>query len=186
MLDRLAAASSSPNPLVPNWTEVIVGAIAFFIVFFALWKVLLPRILTTLNERTDAIEGGIERAAQAEAEANRLREQFQAQLAEARHEAARQREQALEEGAQIVAAKREEAQAEAARIIAAAHTQIDADRQQAFASLRGQIGTLAVQLAGKIVGESLDDEARQSRVVDRFLADLDASQAESSGARASS
>jgi F-type H+-transporting ATPase subunit b len=186
MLHRLAAASSSPNPLVPNWTEVIVGGIAFFIVFFALWKILLPRILTTLNERTDAIEGGIERAAQAEAEANRLREQFQAQLAEARHEAARQREQALEEGAQIIAAKREEAQAEAARIIASAHSQIDADRQQAFASLRGEIGTLAVQLAGKIVGESLDDEARQSRVVDRFLADLDASRAESSGARASS
>ena len=185
MLHRLAAASS-PNPLVPNWTEVIVGAIAFFIVFFALWKVLLPRIMTTLNERTDAIEGGIERASQAEAEANRLREQFQAQLAEARHDAARQREQALEEGVQIIAAKREEAQAEAARIIAAAHTQIDADRQQAFASLRGEIGTLAVQLANKIVGESLDDEARQSRVVDRFLADLDASAAASSGARASS
>lgn len=185
MLHRLAAASS-PNPLVPNWTEVIVGGIAFFIVFFALWKVLLPRILTTLNERTDAIEGGIERAAQAEAEANRLREHFQAQLAEARHEAARQREQALEEGAQIVAAKREEAQAEAARIIAAAHTQIDADRQQAFSSLRGEIGTLAVQLASKIVGESLDEEARQSRVVDRFLDDLDASRAASSGARTSS
>jgi F-type H+-transporting ATPase subunit b len=185
MLHELAAASS-PNPLVPNWTEVIVGGIAFFIVFFALWKVLLPRILTTLNERTDAIEGGIERASQAEAEANRLREQFQAQLAEARHEAARQREQALEEGAQIIADKREEAQAEAARIIAAAHTQIDADRQQAFASLRGEIGALAVQLANKIVGESLEDEARQSRVVDRFLADLDAGAAASSGARASS
>jgi F-type H+-transporting ATPase subunit b len=185
MLHELAAASTK-NPLVPNWTEVIVGGIAFFIVFFALWKVLLPRILTTLNERTDAIEGGIERASQAEAEANRLREQFQAQLAEARHEAARQREQALEEGAQIIAAKREEAQAEAARIIAAAHTQIDADRQQAFSSLRGEIGALAVQLANKIVGESLDDEARQSRVVDRFLADLDAGAAASSGARASS
>jgi F-type H+-transporting ATPase subunit b len=186
MLRHLAATSSSPNPLVPNWTEVIVGGIAFFIVFFALWKVLLPRIMTTLNERTDAIEGGIERASQAEAEANRLREQFQAQLAEARHEAARQREQALEEGAQIIAAKREEAQAEAARIIAAAHTQIDADRQQAFSSLRGEIGSLAIQLANKIVGESLDDEARQSRVVDRFLADLDAGAAASSGARASS
>ena len=185
MLHPLAAASS-PNPLVPNWTEVIVGGIAFFIVFFALWKVLLPRIMTTLNERTDAIEGGIERAAKAEADANRMAEQYKAQLAEARHDAARQREQALEEGVQIVAAKREEAQAEAARIIAAAHAQIDADRQQAFASLRGEIGTLAVQLAGKIVGESLDDEARQSRVVDRFLTDLDDSRATSSGARASS
>ena len=185
MLDHLAAASS-PNPLVPNWTEVIVGGIAFFIVFFALWKVLLPRITTVLEERTNTIEGGIKRAEEAQAEANRLREQFQAQLAEARHDAARQREQALEEGAAIIAEKREEAQAEAARIIAAAHDQIEADRQQAFASLRSEIGTLAVQLASKIVGESLEDQARQSRVVDRFLADLDASATTTSGARSSS
>lgn len=179
-------APQEGNPLVPNWTEVIWGGIAFAIVFYALWRVLLPRINATLQDRTNVIEGGIERAEQAEAEANRLREQFQAQLAEARHEAARQREQALEEGAQIIAAKREEAQAEAARILAGAHAQIEADRQQAFASLRGEIGALAVQLANKIVGESLEDQARQSRVVDRFLADLDASQATSSGARTSS
>jgi F-type H+-transporting ATPase subunit b len=186
MLRQLAATSSSPNPLVPNWTEVIVGGIAFFIVFVALWKVLLPRITATLEERTNVIEGGIQRAEQAQLEANRLREQFQAQLAEARHDAARQREQALEEGSRIIAEKREEAQAEAARILAAAHDQVEADRQQAFASLRAEVGTLAVQLAGKIVGESLADEARQSRVVDRFLADLDASQTTASGARSSS
>src|SRR5580658_1251483 len=175
MLHQLAA-SSSPNPLVPNWTEVIVGGIAFFIVFFALWKVLMPRIMKTLEDRTEAIEGGIQKAEEAQIEANRLREQFQAQLAEARHDAARQREQAIEEGARIIAEKRSEAQEEASRIIAAAHAQIDADRQQAFASLRTEVGTLAVQLASKIVGESLDDEARQSRVVDRSLTDLDASQ----------
>jgi F-type H+-transporting ATPase subunit b len=180
------AASSSPNPLVPNWTEVIVGGIAFFIVFFALWKVLMPRIMKTLEERTEAIEGGIQKAEEAQIEANRLREQFQAQLAEARHDAARQREQAIEEGARIIAEKRAEAQEEASRIIAAAHAQIDADRQQAFASLRTEVGTLAVQLASKIVGESLDDEARQSRVVDRFLTDLDANQNAASGARTSS
>ena len=187
MLYQLATtASSSPNPLVPNWTEVIVGGIAFFIVFFALWKVLLPRIMKTLEERTNVIEGGIQRAEQAQAEANRLREQFQAQLAEARHDAARQREQAIEEGARIIAEKREEAQVQASQIIAAAHAQIEADRQQAFASLRTEVGTLAVQLASKIVGESLDDDARQSRVVDRFLADLDASRPAASGARTSS
>ena len=98
------------------------------------------------------------------------------QLADARHEAARLREQAQEEGAQIIAEMREEAEAEKRRIVESGHTQIEADRQQAFASLRAEIGTLSVQLASKIVGESLDDEARQSRVVDRFLADLDASQ----------
>jgi len=186
MLNQLAAASSSPNPLVPNWTEVIVGAIGFFIVFFALWKVLLPRITTVLDERTEKIEGGLQKAEELQAEASRVLEQYQAQLAEARHEAARLREEAREQGAGIIAEMREQAQAEARRITEAAQAQIAADRQQAFASLRGEIGTLSVQLASKIVGESLDDAARQSRVVDRFLADLDASQSQTSGARTSS
>lgn len=188
MFHHLAVVNppQSGNPLVPSWTEVIWGGIAFLIVFVALWKVLMPRITKTLQERTDAIEGGIERASRAEAEAERLAEQYRAQLAEARHEAARVREESREEGAQILAQMREQAQAESARIIQAAQTQIAADRQQAFASLRAEVGTLAVELASRIVGESLADEARQSRVVDRFLTELEASQSASSGARASS
>jgi F-type H+-transporting ATPase subunit b len=187
MWHQLAAApSSSPNPLVPNWTEVIVGAIGFFIVFFALWKVLLPRITTVLDERTEKIEGGLQKAEELQAEAKRVLEQYQAQLQDARHEAARLREEAKEQGAGIIAEMREQAQAEARRIAEAAQAQIAADRQQAFASLRAEVGTLSVQLASKIVGESLDDEARQSRVVDRFLAEIEASQSQASGARTSS
>jgi F-type H+-transporting ATPase subunit b len=189
MLHQLAAAPA-PNPLVPNWTEVIVGAIAFLIVFGVLWKVLLPRISKILEERTDAIEGGLQRADEAQAEARRLRDQYTALLAEARHEAARLREESREEGARIIAQMREEAQAEARRVAETARAQIEADRQQAFASLRAEVGALSVQLASKIVGESLEDEARQSRVVDRFLADLDASReagrSTSAGARTSS
>jgi F-type H+-transporting ATPase subunit b len=170
MSDLLAASSSSPNPLFPpNWTEVLVGALAFCIVYGVLWKILLPRIMTTLDERTDQIEGGLERAAETQAQADRLREQYQAQLADARHEAARLREQSREEGAAIIAEMRQQAQGEARRITDAARAQIEADRQQAFSSLRAGIGTLSVQLASKIVGESLEDEARQSGVVDRFL-----------------
>ena len=51
--------------------------------------------------------------------------------------------------------------------------QIEAERQQAVTSLRAEVGALATSLAGRIVGESLDDEARQRRVVERFLADLE-------------
>ena len=68
---------------------------------------------------------------------------------------------------------REQAQTEASRIVEHAHTQIEAERQQAVTSLRAEVGSLATSLAGRIVGESLDDEARQSRVVERFLADLE-------------
>jgi F-type H+-transporting ATPase subunit b len=186
MLHLLAAASSAKNPLVPNWTEVIVGALGFLVVFVALWKVLLPRMTAVLDDRTDKIEGGLQRAEDAQAEANRLRDEYRAQLADARHEAARLREQAKEEGARIKAELREEGEAQKRQIVEAGHTQIEADRQQAFASLRAEVGTLAVQLASKIVGESLDDEARQSRVVERFLDDLESSQSAAREARASS
>lgn len=183
----LASSIQQPaNPLFPSPVELILGLLGFFIIFGVLAKVLLPRATKMLQERTDAIEGGLERAKETQDEANRTLDDYKAQLNEARHEAARLREQAREEGAQIVAQMREEAQAEARRITEAARAQIEADRQQAFASLRAEVGALSVQLASKIVGEALDDEARQTRVVDRFLADLEASQSASSGARASS
>jgi F-type H+-transporting ATPase subunit b len=168
-----AAGSSSPNPLIPHWPELIIGTIAFLIVFILLARVLMPRISKTLEERSDAIEGGIKRAETAQTEANKVLDQYRAQLAEARHEAARLREQAREEAAQLVAQGRSEGAAERERIIATAAAQVDADRQQAVTALRAEVGALAVELASKIVGESLADDARQSRMVDRFLADLE-------------
>ena len=166
-------AAGSPNPLIPHWPEFIIGTIAFLIVFILLARVLMPRISQTLAERTDAIEGGLKRAETAQAEANEVLDQYREQLAQARHEAARLREQAREEAAQIVAQGRAEGAAERERIIATAAAQVDVDRQQALHALRAEVGTLAVELASKIVGESLADEARQSRMVDRFLADLE-------------
>ena len=168
-----AASSGSQNPLVPTLTELIIGAVSFLIVFGLLGKVLLPRIQKALQERTDQIEGGLERAEEAQAEAARVLEQYRQQLAEARHEAARLREDAREQGAQIIAEMREEAQAEARRLAEAANAQIEAERMQALTSLRAEVGALATDLASRIVGESLQDEARQSRVVDRFLDDLE-------------
>jgi F-type H+-transporting ATPase subunit b len=176
------AQSGSQNPLLPNLTELIIGAVSFFIVFGVLAKVLLPRIQKTLEERTEKIEGGIQRAEQAQAEANRLLEQYKEQLAEARHEAARLREEAREEGARIIADLREQGQVQKQRLIDSAQAQIEADRQQAINALRTEVGTLAVELASRVVGESLENEARQSRVVERFLEDLERQQ-EESGAR---
>ena len=169
----LLAAEEAHNPLIPNVVELVFGTIAFAIVFFGLGRVLLPRITKTLEERANAIEGGIKRAEEAQAEAAQMLEQYRGQLAEARAEAGRQREQAREEGAAIVAEMRQQAQAEAARITAAATAQIEAERQAATVQLRGEVGRLAVELASRIVGESLHDQARQSGVVDRFLAELE-------------
>ncbi len=166
-------AAGSENPLLPTATELIIGTIAFVLVFGVLAKVLLPRIQRTLAERTELIEGGLARADEAQAEAKQLLDQYRQQLAEARHEAARLREEAREQGAQIIAEMREQAQAEARRVTEAAQAQIDAERQQALIALRAEVGTLAVELASRIVGESLTDEARQRRLVDRFLGELE-------------
>jgi F-type H+-transporting ATPase subunit b len=170
---HLAASSTGQDPLVPSGAELIIGAICFIVVFGILGKMLLPRIQQTLAERTEQIEGGLAKADEAQAEAKELLETYRQQLAEARHEAARMREEAREQGAQIIAEMREQAQAEARRVTESAQAQIEAERQQALISLRAEVGTLATELASRIVGESLTDEARQSRMVDRFLGELD-------------
>ncbi|MGH3198715.1 MAG: F0F1 ATP synthase subunit B [Streptosporangiaceae bacterium] len=172
---HLAASSSAENPLVPTITELIIGTIVFLIVFGALAKVLMPRIQQTLAERTELIEGGLARSEEAQTEAKQLLGQYRQQLAEARHEAARLREEAREQGAQIIAEMREQARVEARRVTEAAQAQIEAERQQALTSLRAEVGTLATELASRIVGESLADQARQSRMVDRFLSELEVS-----------
>jgi F-type H+-transporting ATPase subunit b len=163
-----------PNPLLPTWPEFILGTICFVVVFGVLGKMLLPRITKMLAEREDAIQGGINRADEAQAEAQAVLAQYRAQLEDAKHEASRMREEAREQGAQIIAEMRERAEAEARRITEAAQSQIDAERQQALISLRAEVGTLAVDLASRIVGESLTDHARQSRMVDRFLEGVEA------------
>ena len=175
MLTYLAETPVKPNanPLIPPLPELIIGAIAFLVVFGILGRVLMPRIQKTLAERTDKIEGGLQRAEKAQAEAARTLEQYRAQLNDARQEAARIRQEATEQGAQIIAEMRDQAQAEARRVTEAAQSQLAADRQQALAALRQEVGALAVDLAGKIVGESLADQATQGRLIDRFLDELD-------------
>ena len=144
-------------------------------------KYVLPKIQAVLDERTERIEGGLAKAESAQAEAAAALVEYQQQLADARTEAARIREEARAEGAAIVAESRTRATAEAARIVENAQRQIDAERQQASVSLRAEVGSLATELASKIVGESLADEARRSRVVDRFLDELEASTAADAG-----
>lgn len=172
MLQHLAAGNF--NPLLPKAPELVIGLLCFFIVFGILGKKLLPSIEKVLQERRDAIEGGMERAAAAQAEAQTLLEQYRAELAEARHEAARIIERSREQGAALIAEMREEGQRQRDSIVAAGHAQIEADKKQATATLRQDVGALASELASRIVGESLQDHARQSGVIDRFLDDLEA------------
>ena len=168
------ADAAAQDPLIPTWPELIIGIICFVVVFGVLGRMLMPRIMKTLADREDAIQGGINRADEAQAEAQAVLTQYRTQLEDAKHESARMREEAREQGAQIIAEMRERAEAEARRITEAAQSQIEAERQQALISLRAEVGALAVELSGRIVGESLTDTARQSRMVDRFLDGLEA------------
>jgi F-type H+-transporting ATPase subunit b len=176
-------AAEAHNPLIPPPGEIVVGTITFAILFFVLVKFVVPRFEQVFLARRDAIEGGIERAESMQAEAKSALEQYRAQLAEARSEAAQIRDQARAEGQQIIEELRAQAQEEASRIIARGEEQLTAQRQQIVNELRGQIGALAVELAGRVVGESLADEARRRGTVDRFLAELDGIAASGDGAR---
>ncbi|CAB4643039.1 unannotated protein [freshwater metagenome] len=169
------AAAGAPNPLMPATAEIIAGSIAFLLLFLVMRSKVVPMFEKAYAERTAAIEGGIAKAEVAQAEAKVALEEYTKQLATAQDQASTLREEARAAGAAIIEEMRAKAQEDAARITAAAHASIEAERAQAVISLRNEVGALAVELASKIVGEALDDQARQSRVVDRFLDDLEKS-----------
>jgi F-type H+-transporting ATPase subunit b len=164
---------ATENPILPKMSELIASIVFMLLLVVLFVKWISPRFERTYSERAEAIEGGIERAEKAQAEAQAALEQYQAQLADARGEAAQIKERAKAEGAQIVSDTRERAQAEASRIVQTAHSQLEAERNQTVAQLRSEIGGLATDLAGRIVGESLEDDDRARRTVDRFIADLE-------------
>ena len=181
MITTYLAAEAEHTPIVPLWEELVVGTISFAIVCYVLMKFVFPRMEETFRARVDAIEGGIQRAEAAQAEANQLLEQYRIQLAEARTEAARIRDEARADAEGIRQDILGKAREESDRIIAAGNEQLGAQRESILRQLRTEVGTLAVDLAGKIIGESLVDEARSRGTVERFIAELD--QAGTTGGR---
>jgi F-type H+-transporting ATPase subunit b len=173
------AAATANNPLLPQTPDLIYGGVVFIVVLVIVWRVALPRLNALLDARSDAIEGGIKRAEVAEAAAEAKRDEYEAALAEARAEAAKIRDQARVDGAKIVAEAKEAATVEAARVTANAQLQIEAERTAALVSLRAEVGSLAVDLASGVIGESLTSDKRSKDIVDRFLAELEAPVAKS-------
>lgn len=162
------------GPLAPHYySEVIAGALLLILVFLVMWKFVVPAFEKMYAERADRIEGGMQRAAVAEAEAEEARERYQRQLAEAREEAARIREDAKNQSAQLLAEARDHATKESNRILESGRVQLEAERQQLISDLRTEVGGLATNLAEKIVGEALSDDARTARTIDRFLSELE-------------
>ncbi|HEY8951266.1 MAG TPA: F0F1 ATP synthase subunit B, partial [Candidatus Dormibacteraeota bacterium] len=152
---------------MPARGELIFGLIAIAILYVIVQKKVVPNLEKAYAARTAAIEGGMHKAEEAQEQAQAALEQYKAQLAEARVEASNIRQEAQAQGAAIIADLRGQAQTEATRITEAAHKQIVAEHQQALVSLRSEVGRLSTELASRIVGESLHDEARQSGIVER-------------------
>lgn len=163
------------GPLLPEHPEeIIVGIVLFLIIWWVVAKKVVPVFEKTYAERTAEIAGGIEKAEAVQAEADKALAEHQAQLAASRAEAARIREEAKEQGVVLANEIREQAQADSARLLASARAQVEAERSLALASLRADVGGLATKLAGRIVGEALEDDARAKRSVDRFIAEIEA------------
>ena len=169
----LAAEGEATNPLLPASYDIVWSIIPFALVLLLFWRVVLPRLQKTLDERSEAIEGGIAQAENAQAEAKEALEKYNALLAEARAEAASIRDQARTEGTQILQEMKTNAQTEADRIAQSAQAQIEAERHQAVLSLRKEVGNLALDLASAVVQERLTEDAKAASVVDKLLADLD-------------
>lgn len=172
---NVVAQGAEHNPLLPLWQELVVGLVAFGVLCFVLMKWVFPRVEATYQARVEAIEGGLKKAEDAQAEAGRVLEQYRAQLAQARDEASRIRDEARADAEGIRQDVLAKAAQERDRIIAAGQESLLAERQTIIRELRTEVGALAVDLAGRIVGESLADEAHQRGTIDRFLDELETS-----------
>jgi F-type H+-transporting ATPase subunit b len=161
------------NPLIPEIYDIVWSIVPFSIVLFFFWKVILPKMQETLDARAEKIEGGIAQAESAQKEAAEALEKYNALLAEARAEASDIKEKARAEGAIILAELKDQASADAAAIAAKAHQQIEAERLAAIQSLRSEVGQLALDLAGRVIGDQVKDSKSSSAIVDRFLADIE-------------
>jgi F-type H+-transporting ATPase subunit b len=171
ILSVLAQTEESVNDkadLYPHWEELIVGALAFAILFYFMWKWVLPRLNTLLEERRQKIQGEMERAESARSEADSLLADYRVQLAQARDEGNRIIEEARKTADQLRRDMQAKASEEADATVVRAQEEIRAERDRVFQELRGQVGDIAVELAARVVGQSLDKAAHE-RLIDEYI-----------------
>jgi F-type H+-transporting ATPase subunit b len=167
-----SAVPLSSNFLVPNGTFFVELA-AFGIIVWILAKYVVPPVNRAMTDRQNAIRKQFADLDEAESDARKAEQEYKEELSKARHEAAKIREEAREQGAAIIADMRKQAQEESERILRHGRAQLEAERSQAVQSLRNEVGSMATELAGRIVGESLEDDERQTRTVERFISALE-------------
>ncbi len=172
---------ASSNFLVPNAT-FIVEFIAFLLILAIIAKYVMPPLQTALTARQAMVKQQVEDSAEAKSQLAEAQKRYQEALTEARTEAARIREGARAEAQRTVEELKAQAQEESARIVARGEEQLNTQRGAIVRELRGEIGTLAVELSEKIMNQRLSDDAQVSATVDAFLADLERRDPAGSGA----
>lgn len=162
------------GPLAPeHFSEVVVGVVLAIIVAFGVQKLVVPKFEQLYRDRSEQIEGSINRAQLVQAEADRARREFEEKLVASQQAALETREAARRQGEQIIAEAKAKGRQEYQRLVDQAIAQVEVERAQAFAALKGEIGTLAIELAERIIGESMAEPQRVQRTVDRFLDELE-------------
>ena len=164
----LVAAWSDKQNLYPHAPELIFGAVAFGIIFFFMWKWVLPRVNTLLERRREQIQGEMEKAEQAHQEADAELAQYKQQLAGARDEANRIIEESRRTADQLRLDLQSKAEQESQAIVQRAQEEIRAERDRVFQELRAQVAEIAVELAGKVVGAELDSSTH-ARLIDEYI-----------------
>jgi F-type H+-transporting ATPase subunit b len=163
---------SAADLLLPAWPELVAGIIAFAIVFFFVRQWVWPSMNRTLEQRQAAIGGQLAEAEKAKAEAEGLLADYKAQLATAKSEGNKIIEEARGTADQMKTEVVAKAEADASQILEKARQEAESERDRALADARKEVGAISVDLAGRIVGESLDANAHKA-LVDRYLADLE-------------
>jgi F-type H+-transporting ATPase subunit b len=166
-----SSSSSGGKDLYPKLSELIVGAIAFAVLFAFMWKYALPRANAILEERRKKIQGDLEKAEKSKGEADRMLQEYRQNLAGARDEANQIVEDARRMAEQLRQDMARKAEKEAQAIVSRAQDEIRAERDRVFQELRSQVGELSLQLAGRVVGESLDRD-RHLRLIDQYISEL--------------
>ena len=167
----LAAESvkvSEAKDLYPQVSELIVGLVAFIVLFSFMAKFVLPRLGKVLDERRSQIQGSLETAEATRAEADKQLADYKVQLAGAREESNRIIEEARRTADQLRKDLQARAEEESQAIVARAQEEIRAERDRAFQELRAQVGDIAVELAGRVVKQSLDKSAHE-RLIDDYI-----------------
>ncbi|MEV6399365.1 hypothetical protein AB0M39_32030 [Streptomyces sp. NPDC051907] len=154
------------GPLNPTGWGLIIAWVAFSIVYLVLAKRLLPRINRVLVQRDQKVHGVAVEAEQVLDQAADVRNEHDAVLAAARHDAAHTRQQAYEEGTRLIAQAREEGMRERERILVSGRAAIEAERVAAGGELQPDLETWARELAERILGEPTGASVQRSRATD--------------------